>query len=217
MSTNSTAVATTGPVTLQAILGDPAADWQRPAVVPAPVAKAAAAALAAWQERYAMPSQSEKLDFLVNLGLLVAGNFTEADARAKAEAMADALNHPACCFSKRGALPRIAAQFKFWPSFAELKAALDAELHRQKTLEARLRALLRPAVAAPTKPPGKRWDDLTDEERAEHERLMAELRSAPGPKPEQGETARSRATREAIGRVAQAMAAKPQQQPEPTP
>lgn len=201
--------ATQQPRNLQAVLGEPTAEWQRPAIVSAPLRNQAAAALAKWPERYAPADMGRKLEWLVRLGLLVAGSFTPADAKAKAEAMAEALEHPVCCFGDH-ALKRAAAQFKFWPSFAELKEALDAELYRQKTFEARLHALLRPnpALEAP-KVRGKMWADMTEEERAAHDKRIADLRaelSKPDPMPAgRYESQRAKEAREARERVTAAL------------
>lgn len=202
------AVAAPGAVSLQAILGDPTAEWQRPAKVGEALARQAVAALAKWPERYQPATRETKLQWLVELGLAVAGNFTPADAAAKAELMARLVEHPVCCFSE-ASFRRVAAKFKFWPSYAELKEALDAELHRQKTFEARLRALLRPAPQIEQPRTGKTWAEMTDDERAAAEAAKAEALSAlAAARPATGtatENPKARAVREAAHRVADAL------------
>lgn len=201
--------------TLQQILGEPSVEWQRPALVTETIRHQAGAALAQWSERYAPAPDQAKRDWLVKLGLLVAGTMTEADARVKSAALIDVIDHPSGCFTKHS-LRRAAERFKFWPSFAELKELLDEELRRQRVFEIRLRALLAPPQQAiAPKPAGKQWADMNAEERAEHDRLLAGMRAElakEAPAIQRQADSRDVETRGAYERVTAGIAQRRQQQ-----
>lgn len=111
--------------------------------------------------------------WLEALGVLVAGNPGEADAARKVRAYAAMLDYPPGAFTRRS-LDTAARRFKFWPAYAELCEHLEAEIADFK----RLRHQLRRMRALPTRRDEvvRRYRDLTDDERAQFEALMAPWR-----------------------------------------
>lgn len=117
--------------------------------------------------------------WLTALGVMVAGQMTAADAKAKVGAYVPMLDHPASCFT-RETLEEAGRAFKFFPSFSEVAAFLDSKADPLKTLRQRLEAVLRAPVTEIEKP-AKRYSELTEAERAEVDakfaRAKAEARS----------------------------------------
>lgn len=122
--------------------------------------------------------------WLEALGALVAAAPGEAEAARKIHAMATMLEFPASAFN-RASLNAAARKFRFFPSYAELCEHLEAETAEAK----RLRHQLRRAVALPVAEhqPRGRWSEMTDEQRAEFDRLMAGWRGQRGPMPAKSE------------------------------
>lgn len=112
-------------------------------------------------------------DWLLRLGLLVAGNLSVADSKARIAAYCDDLRYPALCFTDESRR-RAGVAFKFFPTFSELSSFLDAEAQPMRKRAAELRAVAGRPVAAPT----RRWSDLTVAEKQAHEDQMTALKAA---------------------------------------
>lgn len=111
--------------------------------------------------------------WLEALGALVAAAPGEAEAARKIHAMATMLEFPASAFN-RASLNAAARKFRFFPSYAELCEHLEAETAGTKTLRHQLRRLV--ALPVSERQAGTRWSELTPEQRAEFDRLMAGFR-----------------------------------------
>lgn len=112
--------------------------------------------------------------WLEALGVLTATNPDDRDARLKIHAMSRMLTFPARCYN-RSSLDAAARKFRFFPSYAEITAHLEGEAAEAKTLRHQLRRLIALPVQDDRAPRGK-WSEMTDEQRAEFERLMAGFR-----------------------------------------
>jgi len=131
------------------------------------------------------PAPGELVErWLEALGALVAVAAGEAEAARKIRAMTTMLEFPASAFN-RSSLNSAARRFKFFPSYAELCEHLEVETAEAK----RLRHQLRRAVALPVAEhqPRGRWSEMSAEQRAEFNRLMAGWRGERGPMPARAE------------------------------
>lgn len=94
-------------------------------------------------------------EWLSSLGLLVAGQMTAEDARARVTAYVAMLEFPAECFT-RATLKAAAEQFRFWPSFAELTAFFGTKLESLREQLAEMERICehvdRPALPKPPPP-----------------------------------------------------------------
>lgn len=116
--------------------------------------------------------------WLTALGTMTAtGKMTVDDAKAKLLAFAKMLRYPAGCFS-RDSLDRAGRRFSWFPSYAEVAEFLDGERDRLATRRRRLEALL-DTEAKPTAEQSKprRWADLSSEQKAATDALLARLRA----------------------------------------
>lgn len=133
----------------------------------------AQAALAAVDEALRPAPEGLALRWLTALGTLTATRPDEADAAGKARAYATMLEFPASAFSK-ASLDAAARKFRWFPAYAEVCEHLEAEVAAAKAQ----RHQLRRAVALPVAEhqPRGRWSEMTAEQRAEFDRLMAGFR-----------------------------------------
>jgi hypothetical protein len=159
---------------------DPASDsyaWQPPEnPTPALIDEAKRAALQTEKALQPAPS-GMKIQWLVQLGVLTLGKLSAEEAKVKIQAYVRDLAHPPLAFTDE---TRIAAarRFKFFPAFAELVDFLDECCAPQRE---RLRRLRRLGAAIPPKPEaerGKRYSDMTDEEKRAFDQAMAPFRGA---------------------------------------
>ncbi len=134
-------------------LEDGAGRWLPPATRSPTMLAQAKAVLAAFPPRLQAAATDTKRKWLVSLGALCAGRMPLQEAEARVSLYADMLDHPEGCFT-RGTLQTIGAQFTWFPSFAEIKGALDAERIRLGKEHARLQRLLAPqAIMEGPRPP----------------------------------------------------------------
>lgn len=133
----------------------------------------AQAALAAIDDALKSAPEGLVMRWLSALGTLTATRPDEADAVGKARAYAAMLEFPASAFN-RASLNAAARKFRFFPSYAELCEHLEAETAGTKTLRHQLRRLV--ALPVSERTAGTRWSQLTPEQRAEFDRLMAGFR-----------------------------------------
>lgn len=125
------------------------------------------------------------MHWLAQLGVLCAGNMPAADAKVKIQAYGYDLEFPALCFTD-ATRASAARQFTWFPSFAELSEFLESIARPYRIQLERMRRI----SSAETKiePRGRKWSDLTDDERKAHNDMMARLKSElassePMPKP----------------------------------
>jgi hypothetical protein len=114
--------------------------------------------------------------WLKTLGILCAGQMTAVDAQAKISAYVPLLDCPASILNKR-TLADAGRAFKWFPSFSEVSAFLNAEAFVMRKLAARLRML------AETTPqiehqPGSDYKELTQEQKDEIDRKIGEAKRA---------------------------------------
>ncbi|MCW0235303.1 MAG: hypothetical protein OJJ21_17015 [Ferrovibrio sp.] len=130
---------------------DGAGNWMPPAQPSGAMLSQARTALAAMPTRLQPATKQVKADWLIALGIATAGQMTADDAERKVSLYIDMLDHEAGCFSK-DSLRAAAGAFKWFPSFAEVKAVLDAERFRLRKEAARLKRLLEPRALPPGNP-----------------------------------------------------------------
>lgn len=115
--------------------------WKPPADLPDALIFEAQDAHLSLSNALSLPARDGlKLQWLTQLGVLVAGTMGANDAKVKLKAMAQDLEYPAICFTedtRRDAAKR----FKFFPSYAELASFFDEFLEPQKQRRDRLNAL----------------------------------------------------------------------------
>lgn len=134
------------------------------------------------------PAPRETVErWLEALGVLVAGNPSEGDAARRVQAFAAMLEFPAAAFCRRS-LDAAARRFRFFPAYAELTELLEAETADAKRRRFQLRRLVALPVADP-EPAGTRWSALSDDQRAELDRLLAPFRRPRGEPDPEGSTA----------------------------
>lgn len=144
----------------------------------------AQAALMAVDEALRPAPEGLALRWLTALGTLTATKPDEADAAGKARAYATMLEFPASAFTK-SSLGAAARKFRWFPAFAEVCEHLEAETAEAKALRHQLRRAVSLPVAEHQ--PRGRWSEMTDEQRAEFDRLMAGWRGQRGPMPVKAE------------------------------
>jgi hypothetical protein len=152
--------------------------WRPPASVNAALKADAHRSLAQLDAALKPAERQLVKDWLLALGTLCAGQMSAADAKTKIAGYAGLLEHPPLCFT-RETLRDAARRFKWWPSFAEIAAFLDEIARPTRHLRARVKALTDLPVADPDAVrPTRRYKDLTPEERAKHDAMMAACRRA---------------------------------------
>ena len=113
------------------------------------------------------------LRWITALGTLTATRPEEADALGKARAYAAMLEFPASAFN-RSSLDAAARKFRWFPSYAEVCEHLEAETAEAKRLRHQLRRIVALPVQDDRPPP--RYQDLSPEQRAQFEEIMAPFR-----------------------------------------
>jgi hypothetical protein len=127
-------------------------------------------------ERLCQPCPRETVSkWLATLGVMCAGQqLTAADAKAKISAYSAHLNHPASCFTN-DTLNEAARKFKWFPSYAEVAEFLDLKAQQQLNMRFRLEKIAGAKVAEKPRP-GKSWQEMTADERAKFNEIMAGVR-----------------------------------------
>lgn len=117
--------------------------WLPPANPSQTMLAQARAILADFPARLAPAEPAAVRKWLISLGALCAGRMPLDEAERRVAAYTEMIDHPAGCFTK-GSLARIAGQFTWFPGFAELKPALDAEALRLRKEYQRLQRMIAP-------------------------------------------------------------------------
>ncbi|QDO99094.1 hypothetical protein FNB15_18265 [Ferrovibrio terrae] len=133
---------------------DTAGNWLQP-TAPSPAMLAQARAiLADFPARLAPAEPAAVRKWLISLGALCAGRMPLDEAERRVAAYVALIEQPAGVFTKNS-LARVAGAFQWFPAFAELKPALDAEALRLRKEYQRLQRLLQPPAitAGPRLPP----------------------------------------------------------------
>lgn len=157
--------------------------WQVPSRITQPMIDDAKEQLAVWQAYLApcqlgrIGEQNTVVDWLSQLGTMCAGQKMSVDeAKEKIASYAFGLRYPEFCFSQ-GSLYRAARKFKFFPTFSEVCDFLDDMARPARSTFARIELL---SLAQPTsdiEPERvKRWEDMTPDEQAAHDKMMSDLR-----------------------------------------
>jgi len=117
------------------------AEWKPPAVIPDSLRAEARGVLARVDLENKADGRSIA-EWVGKLGILVAGNMTADDARAKMAAYGSMLagQYPRAMLTRDG-LDRAARAFKWFPSYSELSEHLDREFRRMQRERRRLEAL----------------------------------------------------------------------------
>lgn len=153
-----------------------AKDFRAPATISAEIASAAAVDLSRLDAALAAESKPAAVrQWLARLGVLCTSKMSADEAESIVREYVAVLKYPACCYTE-SSLDAIARKCKWFPSYAELCDALDAELHRLKTIRAGLAILAKPTPSPAQIEPPKRVDP------AKMAALATGLRKATPPK-----------------------------------
>lgn len=112
--------------------------------------------------------------WLASLGVLCAGQMSAADAKIKMAAYVPLIEEPAIAFTS-ATLKAAGERFKWFPSFSEITEFLREHGAELRLVKLRLERI---ALEKPAEPRGKGWSELTPEQKAEHERMMARVRQS---------------------------------------
>jgi hypothetical protein len=148
--------------------------WDPPEVVGEQLRSEAARAIPQAEAALRPADKQTAREWLMALGVLVAGQMTTNDAKAKIGAYAPLLDHPACCFT-RATLEEAGRQFKFFPAFAEIAAFLDEQRAPLVLMRGRLKAI---AAVRPPESRQPRYSDLSAEQRAQLDEIMSRFRGS---------------------------------------
>ncbi len=127
--------------------------WSPPAVVTADMQRDAAQAMGALKLRGGPVSPQKAQEWVAHLALRCNGSQLPPETKL-AGAVSDILRggYPAAIFEDDEAFDRIARTFRFWPGWAELSEALDAERSRLRDEWSRLSAIAKGGQPAPRRP-----------------------------------------------------------------
>lgn len=151
-------ITTTSKPDVRKLLSDENADgeWIPPKVIEDWHRSQARAILADYEQRGVMELAEGKAisQWLMDLGTLCAANMTVDDARLRIAAYESMMagEFEAGCFTK-GSLKRIAPKFTWFPSYAEVYAALKAERARLWKERERLKRIATPPKPEPERTP----------------------------------------------------------------
>lgn len=114
--------------------------WEPPTLLADRTITEARALVPALTDQLTPAREGVRLQWLAQLGILVAGVMSSGDAKAKAQAYAPALDYPALCFTTETKI-EAARRFKWFPSFAELAEFFDEICKPRREQLQRVRAI----------------------------------------------------------------------------
>ncbi|AWJ93297.1 hypothetical protein Sp245p_26095 (plasmid) [Azospirillum baldaniorum] len=163
--------------------------WKPPAIVAPDVRREAADALAALRSGTAPVSHDDAKRWVAHLANRCNGSQLPPETKLMG-AVSDILNngYPSALFTDPAVFDRVARKFRFWPGWAELSEALDAERTRLRDAWGRLSVLAKGGAPAPQRRRPQPEDDRDAGPRVMSEtteKLMADFWARNGGKPAQ--------------------------------